>query len=159
MEKLVKIILILVLALAVAAAILLSGCTASDGNGQQYAGDGSAQGNRTGMMRNGSGMNVRGGLGNITDAQGQQMMQAWAAACGGKASGDACAVQSALGGAQGKMNGTCSSRGGNLTCMPIGMGGQPGGNGTGGRSRDGTGRQPPGNGTRGGFGRPPQNTG
>ena len=140
----------------IACALLLFGCTASDasaqaggqqqGNGQQYAGNGSAgasgnggtgalnPGNRSGMMRNGSSMAGwgAGAFGNMTDAQRQQMMQAWTTACDGKAVGDVCTVQNALGGAGGQINGTCSARGGNLTCMPSGMGGRNGtpGNGT-----------------------------
>ena len=167
---------ILVLAL-VAGIIMLSGCAGSgsqagnqpadgsygtapapnDGGAgsaaqQQYAGgSGRAQGfgNRSGMMRNGSGMGGRGGFGNgnITDAQRQQMMQAWAAACDGKAAGDACTAQSTLGGGAREMNGTCSARSGNLTCTPSGMMG--GRNGT-----DGRGWQ--GNGTAGNAGQPSQ---
>ena len=144
MEKWMEIVLILLLALAIAGMIMLSGCTASADNygndGQQYTGiDDSAgaaySGNRNGMLE-------RGGFGNITDAQRQQMMQTWAAACDGKAAGDACFVQ----GAQGEINGTCSARDGNMTCMPSGMGG-----------RGAPGGQPQGNGTQGGFGQPPQN--
>ena len=167
--------MILILALA-AGMIMLSGCTGSDsqagspaadgsygaapdgiGSGaqQQYAiGNGSAQGfgNRTGMMRNGSGMAGRGAgsLGNMTIAQRQQMAKAFAAACDGKAAGDACAVQNAFG-ARGEMNGTCSSRSGNLTCMPTGAG-RRGWNRTGTQQPGGIGGQ---NGT-GGFGQPPQ---
>ena len=178
---------ILILAL-VAGMVLLAGCTADSsqaggqpnafggadayanggaqvapGDGQQYAGNGSGAGapyagTRSGMMRNGSGMTGRGGFGNITDAQRQQMMQAFEEACSGKAAGDACTVQvgalggtqgAASGGASGQINGTCSARGGNLTCMPSGMGGR---NGT----RAGFG-QPGGNPAQGGAGQPPQN--
>jgi len=78
----------------------------------------------------------RSAFGNITGAQRQQMMQAWQAACDGKAAGDACSVQNAFGNAQRGMNGTFGDRNGTLSCTPSGMGGR--------------------NGTRGGFGRPPQ---
>ena len=143
--------MILVLAL-VAGMIMISGCAASDGSGSQAGNPpsndnnyGAAQndgagtpgfGNRSGMMRNGSGMGGRGGFGNgnITDAQRQQMMQAWAAACDGKTTGDTCSVAQ---GARGSMNGTCGNRNGTLSCTPSGMGGR--------------------NGTRGGFGQPLQN--
>ena len=135
--------LILLLALAVAGMIMLSGCTANAdkyGNGgQPYAGNGADayDGRRQHAMGNRSGTMGRGGFGNITDTERQQMMQVWAAACAGKTSGDACTVQDALVGARGEMKGTCIARGENLTCAPSGTGGR--------------------NGTRGGFGQPPQN--
>ena len=155
MEKWMEVALILLLAIALACTMMLSGCTASadnNGNGGQPGsntqvapGNGQAAGNnggagalnpgsRGGMMRNGNGMPGRGGFGNITDAQRQQMMQAWAAACDGKSLGDACTAQAAFGNAQGEMNGTCSTRNGTLSCTPSGMGGRGW------------------NGTRGGFG-------
>ncbi len=88
------------------------------------------------MMRNGNNMTGRGAgaFGNMTDAQRQQMAQAFATACDGKAAGDACAVQASFGtaGARGEMNGTCSARNGTLSCTPSGMMGRRGapGNGT-----------------------------
>ena len=141
--------MILILAL-VAGLAMLAGCTGSgaqagnppsDDNSYGAAPDdgGAAQGfgNRTGMMRNGSGIAGRGGIGNgnLTAAERQQMMQAWAAACNGKAAGDACTVSQ---GARGRMNGTCGSRNGTISCTLPGMGWR--------------------NGTRPGFGQPNQAT-
>ena len=147
MDKWMEISLIIMLVLAIAGVVMLSGCTASNGDygaapdsggsGQQYAaGNGSAGfGSGNGMMQdgsrqwNGTRAGTRSGMmgrGNITEAQRQQMMQAWTAACEGKAAGDACTVQGTFGssGAQ-ELNGTCSSRNGNLTCMPANFGGRP----------------------------------
>ncbi|MFA6214676.1 MAG: hypothetical protein WC717_05365 [Candidatus Micrarchaeia archaeon] len=164
MEKWLEIALILLLALAVAGMIMLSGCTAINGNGEeQQAGGGAGAaeedawqypaGNQSSTTRNGSSMPERSEVRNITDAQRQQMVQGQASACDGKAAGDTCTVQ----GDWGEMSGTCSERGGSMACMPSGMGGRGApGNASGGFGQPGgMGSQPQGNITRPGFWQPP----
>ncbi|VVC02178.1 Uncharacterised protein [uncultured archaeon] len=129
MKKILQLSLIALLVLLMAAVVMLAGCTSSgqeqnaqqgsppSGNGRQANPNRPYFGNRTG----GPGGNI----GNLTDAQRQQLfqqrMQQAVAACEGKTAGESCALQNA----RGNMTGTCQSQNSTLLCMG-GFGGRSG---------------------------------
>ena len=90
--------------------IAFSGCVSSD-QGQAPSGNHSWRGGRPGNFTGGR-------FGNLTDEQRQQMFNQLAAACQGKAAGDACEMQTP----RGNMTGTCETRNETLVCS-AGFGG------------------------------------